>query len=53
MTSLAADPAVAALAPDRPVYSTMATTAEATGVQQVWLGLNRVGMHTGRGIGIA
>ncbi len=50
MASLAADPAVSALAADRPVYSTMSTTTEATGAQQVWAGLDAVGRYTGQGI---
>ena len=53
MASLSADPAVSALAADRPVYSTMSVTTEATGAQQVWAGLDQVGRFTGRGIGIA
>ena len=53
LASLSADPAVSALAADRPVYSTMSVTTEATGAQQVWAGLEQVGRHTGRGIGIA
>ena len=53
MASLSADPAVSALAADRPVYSTMSVTTEATGAQQVWAGLEQVGRYTGRGIGIA
>src|SRR5215204_6018564 len=53
MASLAADPAVSAVAADRPVYSTMSVTTEATGAQQVWAGLDQVGRYTGRGIGIA
>ena len=53
MASLAADPAVSALAADRPVHSTMSTTTESTGAQQVWAGLDGVGRVTGRGIGLA
>ena len=47
MASLSGDPAVSALAADRPVYSTMSVTTEATGAQQVWAGLERSGARTG------
>ncbi len=53
LASLSSDPAVPAVAEDRPVYPTMAVTTEATGVKQVWAGLDGVGRYTGRGIGVA
>ena len=53
LASLAADPAVPAVAEDRPVYPTMSVTTESTGVNQVWAGLDGVGRYSGRGIGVA
>jgi serine protease AprX len=53
LTAVSTDPSVDALAADRPVHPTMAVTVEATGVDQVWRGLDKLGRYTGQGVGVA
>ena len=53
LAALAGDPGVPAIAADRLIRPTMAVTTEATGVDQVWRGIERIGRFTGQGIGVA
>jgi serine protease AprX len=53
LAAVSTDPGVDALAADRPVHPTMAVTVEATGVDQVWRGIDRLGRYTGQGVGVA
>ncbi len=53
LAAVSADPGVDALSADRPVHPTMAVTVEATGVDQVWRGIDRLGRYTGQGVGVA
>jgi serine protease AprX len=53
LAAVSADPGVDALPADRAVHPTMAVTVEATGVDQVWRGIDRLGRYTGQGVGVA